>query len=128
MYETQSFRTDSPRDDISIFERPRTVLLNDTHWLYIQNRYHLSPRELQVARLVCSGFNNEEIAHSLKIKNGTVKTHLRNIYRRIRVRNKITMLLKFVGEAAKFAVKSQTAPPVPLLDTRKPKSHLPKSL
>jgi len=128
MYETQTFRTDNPRDESSIFERPRTVLLNDTHWLYIQNRYHLSPRELEVARLVCSGFNNEEIADSLKIKNGTVKTHLRNIYRRIRVRNKITMLLKFVGEAAKFAVKSQTVPPAELLDTHKPKSHLPKSL
>ncbi len=128
MYETQSFRIDNPRDESSIFERPRTVLLNDTHWLFIQNRYHLSPRELQVAQLVCSGLNNEEIAVSLKIKNGTVKTHLRNIYRRIRVRNKITMLLKFVGEAAKFAVKSQTAPPAGLLDTHKPKSHLPKSL
>jgi DNA-binding NarL/FixJ family response regulator len=82
-------------------ERPRISLLNDEHWGYIRKQYCMSPRELQVARLVCEGFNNDEIAGSLKIKQGTIKTHIRNIYRRIRVRNKIEMLLKFVDHAAK---------------------------
>jgi hypothetical protein len=39
---------------------------------------------------------NEEVAGRLKITGGTVKTHLRNIYRRVRVNNKIGMLLRFV--------------------------------
>ena len=62
----------------------------------------MTPRELQVAILVCRGFNNDEIAKALKIRHGTVKTHLRNIYRRVRVKSKITLLLKFVEDINKF--------------------------
>jgi DNA-binding CsgD family transcriptional regulator len=65
----------------------------------------MSPRELQVAQLVCQGFDNEEIAGSLKIKQGTIKTHMRNIYRRVRVKNRIEMLLRFVDNAAKSPTK-----------------------
>jgi DNA-binding CsgD family transcriptional regulator len=88
----------------------------------------MSPRELQVAKLVCQGFNNEEIAKDLKIRHGTVKTHIRNIYRRIRVRNKIAMLLKFIGDASRFSAKSGTAPPIPIAEagkmTKKPPTPL----
>jgi len=76
----------------------------------------MSPRELQVAELICKGFNNDEIAKALKIKAGTVKTHIRNIYRRIRVKNKIAMLLKFVDHANEFSVKSEITP---LVDIKK---------
>ena len=78
----------------------------------------MSPRERQVAELVCSGFTNEEIAKALKIKRGTVKTHLRNIYRRIRVKNKITMLLKVVDSATKFCTNSGTTPPIPIVEIK----------
>ena len=94
------------KDDISIFDLHRCALLDEQHWLYIQKHYHMSPRELQVAKLVCHGFNNEEISQNLKIKYGTVKTHIRNIYRRIRVNNKITMLLKFMNDAGSFSATS----------------------
>ena len=104
----------------SLFQHPRIALLNEKHWSYIQRHYNMSPRELQVAELVCQGFNNDEIAKALKIKHGTVKTHLRNIYRRIRVKNKITMLLKFVDSATKFSAKSEITPPVPIAGIEKP--------
>ena len=105
--------------DESVFKSPRVALLNEKHWLYIQRRYHMSPRELQVAELVCKGFSNEEIAKDLKIKPGTVKTHLRNIYRRVRVKNKITMLLKLVDQATKFSTKSRITPPIPIVNIKK---------
>jgi DNA-binding NarL/FixJ family response regulator len=92
-----------------VFERPRISLLGEEHWLHIRRQYCMSPRELQVARLVCQGFDNEEIAGSLKIKQGTIKTHMRNIYRRVRVKNRIEMLLKFVdiaaGSSSKLEIK-----------------------
>lgn len=59
----------------------------------------MTERELDIAKLVCRGFSNDEIAHVLNIRLGTVKTHIRNIYRKTSVRNKITMLLKFVEDA-----------------------------
>jgi DNA-binding CsgD family transcriptional regulator len=89
--------------DDSFYRRPDVTLLDEERWAYIQNRYHMSPREIQVAKLVCRGFSNGDIAGELNIKNGTAKTHLRNIYRRIRVKNKIAMLLKFIEQANKLS-------------------------
>jgi DNA-binding CsgD family transcriptional regulator len=115
-----------------IFERPRISLLGEEHWLYIRRQYCMSPRELQVAKLVCQGFDNGEIAGSLKIKQGTIKTHMRNIYRRVRVKNRIEMLLKFVDIAAgssnkleiKFSLPSNIKKPdivsVPDTSVKKP--------
>jgi DNA-binding CsgD family transcriptional regulator len=91
--------TDSGEDD-SLYKRPDVSLLDERQWLYVQRRYRLSPRELQVAKHVCRGFANEEVARCLRIRSGTVKTHLRNIYRRIHVTNKIGMLLTFVEQVA----------------------------
>jgi DNA-binding NarL/FixJ family response regulator len=107
--------------DDSFYQRPEVALLDEHHWSYIQRRYHMSPREVQVAELVCRGFNNEEIAKVLRIKQGTVKTHLRNIYRRVRVKNKIAMLLKVVDQATKFSAKTGITPPtIPIVEIKKP--------
>lgn len=42
----------------------------------------LSQREQEVAKLIIQGMNNQEICDTLFIENNTVKTHLRNIYRK----------------------------------------------
>ena len=105
--------------DNPFFNTPKVALLDEKQWLYVQKRYHMTPRELQVAKLVCQGFNNEEIARALKIQQGTVKTHLRNVYRRARVKNKITMLLKLVDQATKFSTKSRITPPIPIVNIKK---------
>ncbi|MFZ0034916.1 MAG: helix-turn-helix transcriptional regulator [Sedimentisphaerales bacterium] len=104
--------------DDSFYSRPDVTLLDEEHWAYVQKRYHMSPRELQVAKLVCRGFNNGDIAGELKMKSGTAKTHLRNIYRKIRVKNKIAMLLKIVDQAAKFSAGSEITSPIPIVDIK----------
>lgn len=85
---------------------PRAVLLNKRQWSYLKRRYHMTPRELQIAQLICQGLGNEEIANRLKIKHGTVKTHVRNLYRKIWVHNKISMLLRFVEDTNGLLDKS----------------------
>jgi DNA-binding NarL/FixJ family response regulator len=105
--------------DGSIFKHPRINLLSDEHWRYIRNQYYISLRELQVAKLVCQGFNNEEIAANLKITQGTIKTHMRNIYRRIRVKNRIEMLLVFMESASKSSNMLEAKLPLPP-DIKKP--------
>ena len=105
----------------SLFNRPAVTLINEKQWSYLQEHYQMSPRELQVAKLVCWGFKDTEMAQYLNINDGTVKTHLRNVCRRVRVRNKITLLLRLVNDAAKFSAKSGTTPPVPpIVNVRKP--------
>ena len=107
------------RKDESVFRPSRITLLKKEHWSFIQRHYSMSRREIQVAELICMGFSNEEVARDLKIRPGTVKTHLRNIYRRIRVRNKIAMLLKIVNQATIFSTGSGITPPLPVVETEK---------
>jgi DNA-binding CsgD family transcriptional regulator len=78
-------------------------ILDDTQWLFIRKSFRMSPRELIVAKFVCGGLSNEEIATRLGIKTATIKTHLRNIYRRIRVQRKLDMLLTFLDQSAKYS-------------------------
>jgi DNA-binding CsgD family transcriptional regulator len=82
----------------TFFKSPQTTLLTDEQWLLVQRRYHMTPRELEIARLICRGMSNEEIAEAVQIKYGTVKTHIRNIYRRIHVKSKVAMLLRFLDD------------------------------
>ena len=74
-------------------------MLDDKQWRYVGTRYDLTVREQQIARLVCQGLPTVAIAERLSIRPGTVKTHIRNIYRKTNVRNRITMLLRFMTEA-----------------------------
>ena len=81
------------------YKQPDVILLNQKQWSYVQNLYNLTPRELQIAELVCQGLRNGNIAKFLHIKPGTVKTHTRNIYRKVHVKSKIAMLLRFVDDS-----------------------------
>ena len=83
-------------------QQHETVLLNNQQWTYVQGRYDLTPRERQIAEMICQGLRNGSIAKYLCIKPGTVKTHTRNIYRKVRVKSKIRMLLTFVTDATRL--------------------------
>jgi DNA-binding NarL/FixJ family response regulator len=48
----------------------------------------LSPREQQVAALVCLGFTNRQIADHLVLSHETVKTHVRNVLYKFDLRSK----------------------------------------
>ena len=100
----------------SPYERPKVILLDEKHWSYIQRRYHISPRELEVAKLVCHGLSNKEIAEALDIRQGTVKTHIKNIYRRIHVKNKVALLLRFMADISQLLGDSAAGAVVPIVD------------
>jgi DNA-binding CsgD family transcriptional regulator len=52
----------------------------------------LSPRELEVARLVAHGATNRAIATRLEISTWTVSTHLRRIFAKLRVGTRAEMV------------------------------------
>lgn len=81
-------------------KRPSVSLMSDQQWRYLQRRFRITPRELQVAKLICGGLCNEEIARRLNISTGTVKVHIRNLYRKTWVENKILMLLRFIEDSS----------------------------
>jgi len=81
------------------------ILLDKKQWSFVQERYDLTPRECQIAELICQGLQNGSIAKYLHIRPGTVKTHTRNIYRKTRVKSKIAMLLRFITDARELSIK-----------------------
>jgi DNA-binding NarL/FixJ family response regulator len=54
----------------------------------------LSPREMEILRLVATGASNREIADTLVIAEGTVKNHLTNILGKLSVRDRMQAVLK----------------------------------
>jgi DNA-binding NarL/FixJ family response regulator len=48
----------------------------------------LTARELEILKLVAAGFTNRDIARRLWVTEQTVKFHLRNVYRKLRVTNR----------------------------------------
>jgi DNA-binding NarL/FixJ family response regulator len=53
----------------------------------------LSPRELEVLRLVAKGMANKQIGRALGISERTVKVHLGNVFRRINVQDRTSAAL-----------------------------------
>jgi DNA-binding NarL/FixJ family response regulator len=53
----------------------------------------LTSREAEVAALVSQGLANKAVARKLGVSEGTVKLHLNNIYRKLRVPNRIGLIL-----------------------------------
>ena len=56
--------------------------------LQSSDRARLTPRELQVLRLISAGKLNKEIALELDISIKTVETHISHIFRKLRVHNR----------------------------------------
>jgi two-component system nitrate/nitrite response regulator NarL len=57
----------------------------------------LTNREQQVAALVCSGYSNKLIAHSLNLTEGTVKIHLHAIFRKLDVGSRAALIVKLTN-------------------------------
>jgi len=55
---------------------------------------NLSKQEMKVIRLIAEGYKNAEIAEKLFISQNTVKTHIKNIYSKLDVKNRVEALRK----------------------------------
>lgn len=53
----------------------------------------LSPREQEVLRALAKGYRNKEIAAALDVSVGTVKTHFRHIFRKLKVTDRTAAVL-----------------------------------
>src|SRR4029453_10023312 len=63
------------------------------------------PRELNIVRRVAKGASNKDIAWELEMGEQTVKNHLRRIFRKLHVANRV--------ELALLAVENQLGEPIP---------------
>lgn len=51
----------------------------------------LTPREMEVVRLLGSGLRNRQIGQTLAISEGTVKIHLHNIFNKLGVDSRLAL-------------------------------------
>ena len=73
------------------------MVLKSKQWDYLSKCWHLTPREIEVAKLVCEGLDNEQIGQKLHIAYNTVRAHLGNMFRKVSVRGKAALILEFVA-------------------------------
>ncbi|UFS69504.1 response regulator transcription factor [Geomonas sp. RF6] len=52
----------------------------------------LTPREMEIMRMVTRGLRNREIANHLCLSEGTVKVHLHNIYEKVKVDGRVALI------------------------------------
>ncbi len=78
---------------ICIEELPPPLHVDPRH---LANSYHLSKREIDVAGLLFSGLKNAQIADKLFISEITVKKHLQNIYHKVGVNNRTSLINKML--------------------------------
>ncbi|WP_167606398.1 LuxR C-terminal-related transcriptional regulator [Maribellus sediminis] len=58
----------------------------------VNDHEELTRREQEIVKLICSGLRNKEIADQLHISTTTVKSHLTNIYAKLNVSNRTSMI------------------------------------
>jgi len=61
----------------------------------------LTKREAEVYRLASQGLANKAVAGRLGVREGTVKVHLHNIYRKLRISNRAGLILSAIADRRK---------------------------
>jgi len=86
------YKLRGPGPDFSERDRALLTLLRPhlhQAYLEVERRRHpvprLTPRQNDLLHLVAAGHTNTQIARRLGISEGTVRTHLENIYERLQV-------------------------------------------
>lgn len=64
------------------------LLRKDEESEVLEEASHLSVRETEITKLISQGATNKEIAGRLLISDGTVKVHVKNILRKLDLRNR----------------------------------------
>jgi len=72
------------------------MLFKENQWKYLKKCWHLTPREIEIAKLVCEGLDNSQISKNKHIAYNTVRAHLGNIFRKVGVKGRSGMILQFV--------------------------------
>ena len=64
-------------------------------WDYLRGCWHLTPREVQVAKLACKGYDNDQIARELHIAYNTARAHIGHLCNKAGVRDRAALIVEF---------------------------------
>ncbi|MCP4901165.1 MAG: helix-turn-helix transcriptional regulator [bacterium] len=72
------------------WQRRHDIEFNEA-WISTLARFDITPRQAEIAALICQGMSNNDIADDLCISLQTVKTHVHNIFAKTGVRNRVQL-------------------------------------
>lgn len=85
----------------NVFKQFNLVYIYNTNWFEHSNdtkgfadQYDLTKREVEVYNLISKGLSNKEIADKLFISSHTVKSHIDNIFKKVGVNNRTSIIAK----------------------------------
>ncbi|MFP9228018.1 M20 family metallo-hydrolase [Pectobacterium cacticida] len=79
-----------------LYASPQKRAKSSTDSLTAEKTPHITPAEQAVAKLVGLGMNNEDIGEQLSVSVNTVRTHLKNLYRKTGARNRRELQRLFI--------------------------------
>ena len=79
-------------------ERPRRLpdMFSAEEWQELSKQLGLSPRQAQVARLICRGHMNRELATALGIKPDTVRMHRRELFKKLKITDRVGVPVRLI--------------------------------
>ena len=98
----RSAKKGMPLVSSTISQKILNVLLQKDEGIHVpagrDEELRLTVREYDVLGLVTKGYSNKDVARELNITVNTVKTHLRNIYRKLGVDDRAQAIIKAIKE------------------------------
>ena len=70
-----------------------TEIFSESEWLQLVNGLPLSPRQIEVIKLLFAGHSDKQIARELQISVPTVRTHLSRLFSRFDVQDRTELVL-----------------------------------
>jgi DNA-binding CsgD family transcriptional regulator len=107
--EAQSGRSRRP----TIVANEPLVLFTPQEWGTVARLLGLTPRQLNVAELLCAECSQRDMARRLGLSMDTVRTHLRALYARLHVQSRVGVVVRLVLAQREL---SDAARVEPLLD------------
>jgi DNA-binding NarL/FixJ family response regulator len=71
-------------------------LFGEARWGRLSERIGLTQRQSQVARLICRGCADKQIARRLGVSHGSVRLHIKKLFARLGVRGRLGLLVHLV--------------------------------
>lgn len=84
----------APMSSIIAQKSLQLIRRNSESKVIVQADFELTKRELEILEEISKGLTYDQISDRLYISNGTVRKHIENIYRKMKVHNKIEAIEK----------------------------------
>lgn len=89
-------------EDSEAAKHPLPELFSDVDWKQLAKRLPLTRRQAEIARWICRGYTNGEIARRLNLAPETVGLHTRGLFKRLRVHVRLGVPVCLVVEYRKL--------------------------